>query len=119
MNICVQVFTWISVFSSFEYIPRIGIGGCFLGLPRWCSGKESACNAGDLGEAGSILGWEDPLEKKMATHSSILVWEIPCIEEPSGLESMGSQRVRHDWVHRGASMLVLYLTFWEASIFHV
>ena len=42
------------------------------------------------------LSQEDPLEKEMATHSSILVWEIPWTEEPSGLESMGSQRVRHD-----------------------
>ena len=41
------------------------------------------------------LGWEDPLEKEMATHSSILVWEIPWTEEPSGLQSMGWQRVGH------------------------
>ena len=44
------------------------------------------------------LGQEDPLEKKMATYSSILAWEIPCTEEPERLQSMGSQRVRHDWV---------------------
>ena len=42
------------------------------------------------------LGWEDPLEKEMATHSSILAWEISWIEEPGGLQSMGSQRVEHD-----------------------
>jgi len=42
------------------------------------------------------LGWEDPLEKRRATHSSILVWEIPWKEEPGGLQSMESQRVRHD-----------------------
>ena len=41
-------------------------------------------------------GWEDPLEKRMATHSSILAWEIPWTEEPGGLQSMGSQRVRHN-----------------------
>ena len=39
------------------------------------------------------LGWEDPLEKETATHSSILAWEIPWTEEPSGLQSMGSHRV--------------------------
>ena len=39
------------------------------------------------------LGWEDPLEEEMATHSSILGWEIPWTEEPGGLQSMGSQRV--------------------------
>ena len=42
------------------------------------------------------LGQEDPLEKDMATHSSILAWRIPCTEEPGGLQSMGSQRVGHD-----------------------
>ena len=42
------------------------------------------------------LGQEDPLEKEMATHSSILAWEIPWIEEPGGLQSMGSQRVGLD-----------------------
>ena len=41
------------------------------------------------------LGQEDPLEKEMATHSSILAWEIPCTEKPGRLQSMGSQRVRH------------------------
>ena len=42
------------------------------------------------------LDGEDPLEEEMATHSSILVWKIPWIEEPHGLQSMGSQRVGHD-----------------------
>ena len=42
------------------------------------------------------LGQEDPLEKGMATHSSILAWKISWTEEPGGLPSMGSQRVRHD-----------------------
>ena len=41
-------------------------------------------------------GWEDPLEKEMATHSSILAWRIPWIEEPGRPQSMGSQRVGHD-----------------------
>ena len=42
------------------------------------------------------LGWEDPLEKEMASHSSILAWRIPWREEPGGLQSMGSLRVGHD-----------------------
>ena len=42
------------------------------------------------------LGWEDPLEEGMATHSSILAWRLPWTEEPGGLPSMGLQRVRHD-----------------------
>ena len=44
------------------------------------------------------LGQEDPLEKEIGTHSSILAWEIPWTEEPGGLQSMGSQRVRHGLV---------------------
>ena len=43
-----------------------------------------------------FLGWEDPLEKEMATHSSILAWRIPWTEELGGLQSMGLQRVGHD-----------------------
>ena len=42
------------------------------------------------------LGWEKPLEKEMATHSSILAWEIPWTEEPGRLQSVGSQRIGHD-----------------------
>ena len=42
------------------------------------------------------LGWEDLLEKEMATHSSTLAWRIPRVEEPGRLQSMGSQRVGHD-----------------------
>ena len=48
--------------------------------------KESTCNAGDLQEMKvQSLGWEDPLEKEMATHSSTLAWKIPWTEEPGGL----------------------------------
>ena len=47
---------------------------------------------------GRSLGREDPLEKEMATHFSILAWKVPCMEEPDRLQSMGSQRVRHKWV---------------------
>ena len=65
--------------------------------------KASARNAGDPGPIpGSdpwvrSLGREDPLEKEMATHSSILAWRIPWTEEPGGLQSTGSQRVRCDF----------------------
>ena len=65
----------------------------FLGFPGGSDGKESTCSAGDL---GLILGWEDPLEKGMATHSSILAWRIPWTEDAGGLQSMGSQRMGHD-----------------------
>ena len=73
--------------SSFKHNKR------HIGLPRWLSGKDSACNEGTWVQS---LGQEDPLEEGMATHSSILAWRIPQTEEPDGLQSTGSQRVRHD-----------------------
>ena len=67
-------------------------------LPRWLSSKESPCNAGEcaLLNVGSIPGSGRAPEKEMATHSSVLAWEIPWTEEPGGLQSMESQRFRHD-----------------------
>ena len=59
------------------------------GLPQWLSGKESTCN---VGEWVTFLGWGEPLEKEMTSHSSILAWEIPWTEEPGGLQSMGLQK---------------------------
>ena len=59
----------------------------------YCSdGKASAYNVGDRVQS---LGWEDPLEKEMATHSSTLAWKIPWMK-PGSLQSMGSQKVGHD-----------------------
>ena len=55
-----------------------------LGFPRSSVGKESVCNAGDPGQ-------KETLEKEIATHSSILAWIIPWIEEPGRLQSMGLQ----------------------------
>ena len=64
-----------------------------MGFPGGSDGKASTRNAGD---PGSIPGSEDRLEKEMATHSSILAWKISWME-PGRLQSMGSQRVGHDW----------------------
>ena len=61
------------------------------GFPGGSAGKESACSEGD---PGSIPGWRRSWEKGITTHSSILAWEISWTEEPGGLQSMGSQRVR-------------------------
>ena len=64
------------------------------GFPDSSDGKESAWNTGDK---GSIPGSRTSTEKEMATHSSILAWEVPWMEEPGGLGSMGLQRVRCEW----------------------
>ena len=63
------------------------------GFSNSSDGKESTCNAGDL---GSIPGSGNPLEKELATHSSILAWRIPWTEESGGLQSTGSQRVGYN-----------------------
>ena len=60
-----------------------------MGFPGGSVGKESACDAGDTGEAGQSLSWEDPLEKGRATYSSILAWRIPWTEEPAGYSPWG------------------------------
>ena len=65
-----------------------------LGLPWWLSGKEFTCKAQDT---GLTPGSRRSLEEGTATHSSILAWSIPWTEEPGGLRSMRSHRVRHDW----------------------
>ena len=56
------------------------------------------------------LGWEDPLEKGMATRSSILTWRIPWTKEPGGLQFMGSHRVEHDWMTN--TFIIIMELFW-------
>ena len=62
------------------------------GLPRWLNIKEFDYNVGTARDVGSIPGWEDPLNEGMATHSSILTWEISRTEEPSRLQSIGKYK---------------------------
>ena len=66
------------------------------------------------------LGWEDPLQKGMAIHSSILAWRIPWMEEPGGLQSMGITRVRHDLATKPSSIPHLWIVrgdgIWEVSL---
>ena len=69
----------------------------FLGFPGGASGKELACQFRRRKRSGQAsLSGEDPQEEGTATHSSILVWRIPKIEEPGGLQSIALQRVGHD-----------------------
>ena len=71
------------------------------------------------------LGKEDPLEKKMTTHSSILIWIVLWTEEPGRLQSMGSQRVRldcvteHTYTHISQTIMLYALNLYSASINHV
>ena len=58
--------------------------------------KNTPAKARDIEMLVQTLGWEDPLEKKMATYSSMLAWRIPLTEDPGGLQSIGSQSVRYN-----------------------
>ena len=73
--------------------------------------KNLPANAGDTRDDTSVqsLVWEDPLEKGMAPHSSILAGRIPWTEEPGGLQSMGSQRVRHDLANEHKHKCMTYI----------
>ena len=97
-------------YCSLELVLRHSSSSCYkgeftssTGLGRSVSQvvvvvKNPPANAGNVLIPGSwSLGQEDPLEEGMATHSSILAWKIPWTEEPGGLQSIGSQRVGHDW----------------------
>ena len=68
----------------------------FFGRGNYSGGLDSKESAAMQETCVQSLGGEDPLEKGMATHSSIHAWRIPWIEKPGGLQSMGSQRVGHD-----------------------
>ena len=96
-DLTILVLQWSKLFHGTSYY------GVWLSAPLTSEkefpcgsdSKESACNAG---EPGSIPGsGRSPLEKEMATHSSVLAWKIPWTEEPDRLQSTGSKRVGHDW----------------------
>ena len=83
-----MLWKWTEIILSFL---RLHPSTAFWGFPGGSDSKASACNV------VPSLGWEDPLAKEMAIHSSTLVWKIPGTEESGRLQSMGWQRVRHDW----------------------
>ena len=89
--ICTLIFCFIQFIMYLEItVSCLKSSICF---PGGSEVKVSACNVETWVQS---LGWEDPLEKEMATHSSILAWRIPWTEEPGGLQSTGLQRVGHD-----------------------
>ena len=87
------------------FCPRCwGVGAQVVGKMKWQPAVGDSLVAQSVKNLPAVqetwvwsLGWEDPLEKQMATHSSILAWKISWTEKPGGLQSMGSQRVENDW----------------------
>ena len=88
------LFGFCLPFSSQMKCTLISLPHCHWGVAWWLSGKEFTCSAGDR-DPGSIPGSGRSPGKEMATHSSILSWKIPLREKLGGLQSLGSQRVRH------------------------
>ena len=84
----------------------------YEGCPGDTVVKNSPANEADARDAGSIPGWRRSPGKEMATHSSILAWEIPWIDEPGRLQSMGLQRVRHDW----SDLACIYTHVWAFQV---
>ena len=74
-------------------VPQHIRGQLWTGFPGGASGKELARQCRRRKPQGRSLGWEDPLEEGLATHSNILAWRILWTEEPGGLQSMGLQRI--------------------------
>ena len=101
---------WCVNFSVSSPLSGINLSRMFSALPSWLSGKESTYQCRKMWVWS--LGREDPLEKEMETHSNILARKIPWTEEPSRLQSMGSQRVRHIWATS------LHFTSWPTSWSH-
>ena len=100
----------VHAWDLLKEVTIIFITSAIVGFPCSSVSKESACSAGSQAQS---LGWEDPLEKEMATHSSILVWKISWTEDHGGLQSMGSQRVRHNSATN--TYLFPYLYPWDKS----
>ena len=80
----------------------------------WCLSLKRNCLQWKRLELHPCLGREDPLEKERATHSSILAGRIPWREEPGGLQTLGSQRVRHDWM-TFTSLHLISLVKWRSN----
>ena len=96
-----QVLWWVlypcySIYFS-QQLCELDVSICILGFPGTLVAQRVKHLPAMQETWVRSLSQEDPLVKEMATHSSILAWRIPWTEEPGGLQSTGSQRVRHDW----------------------
>ena len=114
---------WCSAFFIVQLSHPYMITGKTIALTRWTfvgkvtsllfnmlSAQPVKCLSAMQETWVRSVGWEDPLEKKMAARSSILAWKIPCSVEPGRLPSMGLQRVGHDWA---ASLSLFTFMHWR------
>ena len=113
LNIGVHILMtyWISVLLTLDIYP-----GVELLNPMVVLAQMVKCLSAMLETRVQFLGWEDPLEKEMATHSGTLAWKIPWTVESGRLQSMGSQRVGHDWMTWLYFMVILFLSTWGTVV---
>ena len=101
-RVCVCVYTWLGPMCASEHMCTCSVHTYTSDRHIFCSWEASLVaemvkNLPPMQETGvQSLGWEEPLEKEMAIHSSILAWRIPWTEEPGRLQSMRSKRLGHD-----------------------
>ena len=117
----VQKPSSLSAFSTFQsllwffhtYCPELSVvlswrnwqNYVYTNFPGGSDGKEYACNAGDTG----LIPGSEKSPGEGNGHPSILAWRIPCTEEPGRLQSIGSQRVRHNWVTNTFTLIFVFL----------
>ena len=116
VNVAKQISLWDPAFTYFGYTLRNGVAVSYGNsraslVAQW----QRTCLPMQETWVQSLV-WEDPLEKEMETHSSILSWKIPQTEEPGRLPSKGSQKSRLWLSDSTTTMVILCLTFWETAI---
>ena len=109
------ISSWMQTFTKICYMVNETLWYLNIrGFPGGSDDRESTCNARDLSSIPGLGRWS---EEGMATHSSILVWRFPWTEEPSGLQSTGSQKVRHSWAtrhtHAHLNPFPGFITVWD------
>ena len=117
---------YMDIIGDVRGVGRIGRLGLICIYYWWDSqvaqlGKESTCLCRRNRRYWvQSLGWEDSLEEEMATHSSVFAWKIPWTEEPGGLQPIGSQRVRQDWIcmHQCNTVDTMYKIYTNENILH-
>ena len=123
-----NIWTWILYFLGYFFFP-ISSHSFLLYFTQTSLEAQTVKHLPIMRETRvQPLGWKDPLEKEMATHSSILAWKIPWMVEPGRLQSMGSQRVGHNWATEqlhfhiifSQSMIgnLMFKLFWCILLFH-
>ena len=114
----IKLFSVCKLYQGFKNL-QSNIYSCtfYVGVSRWLSDKRIHVPVQETQEAWVwSLGWEDPLEEEMATHSSVLAWRIPWTQKPGGLYSPWGHRVRHDSARTHHAPSILRNKKWQMKL---